>query len=221
MTLVGAECLLMAVMAYDCYVAILHPLHYSVLMCPTVCIFMVVGTWLDALLNAFINVVYVLNLPYCGSRDIHHFFLEIPALLELVCADTSLYENGLFVSGVVFLLFPISTIMASYGQILYTVLRLGLNMGMRKTLATCSSHTIVVTLFYGLVIIKYFLLKAYHTVEQDKVVSIFYTIFTPMLNPLIYSLRNRDGWSPQESLQKKSNHKKLISIENRRRKDRP
>lgn len=221
MTLVGAECLLMAVMAYDCYVAIFHPLHYSVLMCPTVCIFMVVGTWLAALLNAFINVVYVLNLPYCGSKDIHHFFCEIPALLKLVCADTSLYENSLFVSGVVFLLFPISAIMASYGQILYTVLRLGLNMGMRKTLATCSSHMIVVTLFYGLVIIKYFLLKAYHTAEQDKVVSIFYTILTPVLNPLIYSLRNRDGWSPQESLQKKSNHKKLISTENRRRKDRP
>eukprot|EP00069_Balaena_mysticetus_P007237 bmy_19044T0 len=191
-------------MAYDRYVAIFHPLHYSVLMCPTVCIFMVAGTWLDALLNAFIHVVYVLNLPYCGSREIHHFFCEIPALLKLVCADTSLYENGLFVSGVVFLLFPISAIMASYGQILYTVLRLGLNMGMRKTLATCSSHMIVVTLFYGIVIIKYFLLKVYHTAEQDKVVSIFYTILTPMLNPLIYSLRNRDGWSPQESLQKKN-----------------
>ncbi|XP_008708106.2 olfactory receptor 2T27-like [Ursus maritimus] len=190
-TLVGAECLL-AVMAYDRYVAICHPLHYSVLMCPVVCAFMVTGTWLGALLNALIHVIYTLSLPYCASREIHHFFCEIPALLKLVCADTSLYENGLFVSGVLFLLFPISAIMASYGQILSTILRLRSNLGMRKALATCSSHMIVVSLFYGSAIIKYFLPKAYHTEEQDKVVSVFYTILTPMLNPLIYSLRNKD-----------------------------
>ncbi|XP_045634883.1 LOW QUALITY PROTEIN: olfactory receptor 2T27-like [Ursus americanus] len=191
-TLVGAECLLLAVMAYDRYVAICHPLHYSVLMCPVVCAFMVTGTWLGALLNALIHVIYTLSLPYCASREIHHFFCEIPALLKLVCADTSLYENGLFVSGVLFLLFPISAIMASYGQILSTILRLRSNLGMRKALATCSSHMIVVSLFYGSAIIKYFLPKAYHTEEQDKVVSVFYTILTPMLNPLIYSLRNKD-----------------------------
>ncbi|XP_055286311.1 olfactory receptor 2L8-like [Moschus berezovskii] len=191
MTLVGAECLL-AVMAYDRYVAICHPLHYSILMRPTVCIFMVAGTWLSALINAFIHVFYVLNLPFCGSREIRHFFCEIPALLKLVCADTSLYENGLFISGFIFLLFPISAIMASYGQILSTVLRLELNMGMRKALSICSSHMIVVILFYGTAIIKYFLPKAYHTAEQDKVVSIFYTILTPVLNPLIYSLRNKE-----------------------------
>uniref|UniRef100_A0A452VKT1 Olfactory receptor n=1 Tax=Ursus maritimus TaxID=29073 RepID=A0A452VKT1_URSMA len=191
-TLVGAECLLLAVMAYDRYVAICHPLHYSVLMCPVVCAFMMTGTWLGALLNALIHVIYTLSLPYCASREIHHFFCEIPALLKLVCADTSLYENGLFVSGVLFLLFPISAIMASYGQILSTILRLRSNLGMRKALATCSSHMIVVSLFYGSAIIKYFLPKAYHTEEQDKVVSVFYTILTPMLNPLIYSLRNKD-----------------------------
>ncbi|XP_026363336.2 olfactory receptor 2T27-like [Ursus arctos] len=191
-TLVGAECLLLAVMAYDRYVAICHPLHYSVLMCPVVCAFMVTGTWLGALLNALIHVIYTLSLPYCASREIHHFFCEIPALLKLVCADTSLYENGLFVSGVLFLLFPISAIMASYGQILSTILRLRSNLGMRKALATCSSHMIVVSLFYGSAIIKYFLPKAYHTEEQDKVVSVFYTILTPMLSPLIYSLRNKD-----------------------------
>ncbi|XP_055968296.1 olfactory receptor 2T27-like [Sorex fumeus] len=192
MTLVGAECLLLAVMAYDRYVAICHPLHYSVLMRPTVCALMVSGTWLGALLNALIHVIYVLTLPYCASREIHHFFCEIPALLKLVCADTSQYENGLYVSGVVFLLVPISAIMTSYGRILSTVLGLGSNLGMRKALATCSSHMTVVLLFYGTAIFKYFLPKAYHTAEQDKVVSVFYTILTPMLNPLIYSLRNKE-----------------------------
>ncbi|XP_037655508.1 olfactory receptor 2T2-like [Choloepus didactylus] len=191
MTLCAAECFLLAVMAYDRYVAICHPLRYSVLMCPAVCAFLVAGTWLGSLLNALVHVIYVLNLPYCASREIHHFFCEIPALLKLVCADTSLYENGLFVSGGVFLLIPISAIMASYGQILSLVLRLGSNLGMRKALATCSSHMIVVFLFYGTAIIKYFLPKAYHTAEQDEVVSVFYTIVTPMLNPLIYSLCNK------------------------------
>ncbi|XP_037655510.1 olfactory receptor 2T2-like [Choloepus didactylus] len=191
-TLLGAEFLLLAVMAYDRYVAICHPLHYSVLMRPTVCAFLVTGTWLGSLFNALAHAIYILNLPYCSSLEIHHFICEIPALLKLVCADTTHYENGLHVSSVVFLLIPISAIMASYGQILSTVLRLGSNLGTRKALTTCSSHMIVVSLFYGTAIIKYFLPKAYHTTEQDEVVSVFYTIVTPMLNPLIYSLRNKE-----------------------------
>ncbi|XP_004453801.3 olfactory receptor 2V1-like [Dasypus novemcinctus] len=190
--LFSAECILLAVMAYDRYVAICRPLHYSVLMCPTVCVLMVAGTWLVALLNALVHVIYTLNLPYCSSRIIQHFFCEIPALLKLVCADTSLYENGIFISGVAFLLIPLSVILASYCQIISTVLRLGSNLGMRKALATCSSHMIVVSLFYGTAIIMYFFPKAYHTPVQDEVVAVFYTILTPMLNPLIYSLRNRD-----------------------------
>ncbi|KAM6224131.1 olfactory receptor 2T27-like [Rhynchocyon petersi] len=191
-TLMGTECLLLTVMAYDRYVAICHPLHYTILMRPTVYGSMVIGTWLGALINALIHVIYTLSLPYCASREIHHFFCEIPALLKLVCADTSVYENTLFVSGVVFFLIPISVIMISYGKILATVLGVGSNLGMKKALATCSSHMIVVSLFFGTAIMKYFLPKAYHTAEQDEVVSVFYTILTPMLNPLIYSLRNKE-----------------------------
>ncbi|XP_006894050.1 PREDICTED: olfactory receptor 2T27-like [Elephantulus edwardii] len=192
MTLVAAECLLLAVMAYDRYVAICHPLRYTIFMRPLVCVLMVVGCWSGALLNAFIHVVYTLTLPYCMSREIHNFFCEIPALLKLACADTSQYEKGLFVSGVIFLLPPISAITVSYGRILSTVLRIGSSMGLRKTLATCSSHMAVVSLFYGAAIIKYLLPKSYHSAEQDVIVSVFYTILTPMLNPLIYSLRNKD-----------------------------
>ncbi|XP_006894058.1 PREDICTED: olfactory receptor 2M5-like [Elephantulus edwardii] len=191
-TLMGAECFLLAVMAYDRYVAICHPLHYSILMRPTIYGSMMIATWLGALLNALIHVIYTLNLPYCASRKIHHFFCEIPALLELVCADVTLYENGLFVSGVVVLIAPIAVIMVSYGKILSTVLGLGSNLGRKKALATCSSHMIVVSLFYGTAIMKYFLPKAYHTAEQDEILSIFYTILTPMVNPLIYCLRNKE-----------------------------
>ncbi|XP_006894055.1 PREDICTED: olfactory receptor 2T2-like [Elephantulus edwardii] len=191
-TLVGAECLLLAVMAYDRYVAICQPLRYSILMRPAMYHFMTIGTWLGSLLDALIHVIYTLNLPYCASREIHHFFCEIPALLKLVCADTSTYENGVFFSGVVFFLIPVSAIMVSYGKILSTVLGLGSNSGMKKALATCASHMIVVFLFYGTAIMKYFLPKSYHTAEKDEVLSIFYTILTPMLNPLIYSLRNKE-----------------------------
>nr|XP_058133819.1 olfactory receptor 2T11-like [Dasypus novemcinctus] len=191
-TLFGSECLLLAVMAYDRYVAICHPLRYSILMRPTMCAFLVAGTWLGALFNALVHAIYILNLPYCSSRVIHHFFCEIPALLKLVCADISLYEKVIFISCVVFFLLPMFAVMASYGQIFATVLRLGSNLGMRKALTTCSSHITVVSLFYGAAIIKYFLPKSYHTAKLDKVVSVFYTILTPMLNPLIYSLRNKD-----------------------------
>ncbi|XP_076994296.1 olfactory receptor 2AG2-like [Tamandua tetradactyla] len=191
-TLAAAECLLLAVMAYDRYVAICHPLRYSALMRPRVCAFTVAGSWLASLLNSLVHTIYVLNLPYCASREIHHFLCEIPALLKVICGDTSSYEDGLFVSGVLVLLIPISVIMASYGQILSTVLRLGSKVGMRKALATCSSHMIVVSFFYGTAIVMYLVPKSYRTALQDEVASVFYTIVTPMLNPLIYSLRNKD-----------------------------
>ncbi|XP_057346432.1 olfactory receptor 2Z1-like [Manis pentadactyla] len=163
-----------------------------ILMCPRVCTLLVLMSWLGALLNASIHIIYTMNLPYCASRQIHHFFCEIPHLLKLVCADTSQYEKGIFVSGVIFLLPLIPAILASYGHILFTVLGMRSSLGLRKTLATCSSHLTVVSLFYGALIFKYFLPKSYHPPERDEVHSIFYTILTTTLNPLIYSLRNKD-----------------------------
>ncbi|XP_017526837.3 olfactory receptor 2T27-like [Manis javanica] len=191
-TLIGSECLLLAVMAYDRYVAICHPLHYPILLRPRVCTLLVLTSWLGALLNASIHVIYTMNLPFCASREIHHFFCEIPHLLKLVCTDTSQYEKGIFVSGFIFLLPPFSAILASYGCILSTVLGTGSSLGLRKALTTCSSHMIVVSLFYGASIIKYILPKSHNSPEQDEVLSAFYTILTPTLNPLIYSLRNKD-----------------------------
>ncbi|XP_037356770.1 olfactory receptor 2AJ1-like [Talpa occidentalis] len=191
-TLWGSECLLLAVMAYDRYVAICQPLRYPILMRPKVCVLLILVTWLGAFFNALIHVVYTLTLPYCASREIHHFFCEIPALLKVVCADTSGYEKGIFVSAVIFFVLPISGILCSYGRILSTVLGMRSTQGLKKTLGTCSSHMTVVLLFYGPAIIKYILPKSYHSPGQEEVLSVFYTIISPMLNPLIYSLRNRD-----------------------------
>ncbi|XP_006277617.2 olfactory receptor 2T1-like [Alligator mississippiensis] len=192
LTMGAAECLLLAVMAYDRYVAICNPLKYSILLSQRVCLSLAGGVWIGASGDALINTVYTMYLPYCGSKAIDHFFCESPALMKLSCSDTSLYETLVFVSGIVLLLIPSSIILASYTCILSTVLKMKSTKGQQKALATCSSHMTVVGLFYGAAIFMYMRPSAYHSPEQDKIVSLFYTIVTPVLNPLIYSLRNRD-----------------------------
>ncbi|XP_037374347.1 olfactory receptor 2AG2-like [Talpa occidentalis] len=179
-------------MAYDRYVAICQPLRYPILMRPMVSVFLILVTWLGASFNVLIHVVYTLTLPYCAYREIHHFFCDIPALLKVVCADTSRYKKGIFVSAVTFFILPISGILCSYGRILSTVLGMQSTQGLKKILGTCSSHLTVVLLFYGPAIIKYILPNSYHSLGQDVVLSVFYTIISPMLKPLIYSLPNRD-----------------------------
>ncbi|XP_006039190.2 olfactory receptor 2T11-like [Alligator sinensis] len=192
LTMGAAECLLLAVMAYDRYVAICNPLKYSIILSQRVCLSLAGGVWIGALGDALIHTVYTMYLPYCGSKAIDHFFCESPALLKLSCSDTSLYETLVFMSGIVLLLIPSSIILASYTCILSTVLKMKSTKGQQKALATCSSHMTVVGLFYGAAIFMYMRPSAYHSPEQDKIVSLFYTIVTPVLNPLIYSLRNRD-----------------------------
>ncbi|OBS74315.1 hypothetical protein A6R68_15148 [Neotoma lepida] len=192
MFLGAAECLLLALMAYDRYVAICNPLRYPVLMSRRVCLLMVVASWLGGSLNASIQTSLTLQFPYCGSRKISHFFCEVPSLLMLACADTEAYEQVLFVTGVVVLLVPITFITTSYALILAAVLRMRSVEGRQKALATCSSHLTVVNLFYGPLVYTYMLPASYHSPGQDDVVSVFYTVLTPMLNPVIYSLRNKE-----------------------------
>ncbi|XP_057630825.1 olfactory receptor 56-like [Chionomys nivalis] len=192
LTLLGDECFLLAFMAYDRYVAISKPLRYSVVMSRRVCWLMVAGSWLFGLVDGLIQAVFTLRFPYCGSQEIDHFFCEVPAVLKLACADTSLYETMIYVCCVLMLLLPFSVISASYLRILVAVLRMHSAEGRQKAFATCSSHMMVVSLFYGAAMITYMRPQAYHSSKQDKVVSAFYTMITPMLNPLIYSLRNKE-----------------------------
>ncbi|XP_059570373.1 olfactory receptor 2V1-like [Alligator mississippiensis] len=188
----GAECLLLAVMAYDRYVAICNPLQYPILLSRRVCLGLAAGAWVGAAADALIHSVYAIHLPYCGSKDIDQFFCEVQSLLKLSCSDTSQYETLVFVSGIVLLLIPSSIILASYTCILATVLRMKSTKGQQKALATCSSHLTAVGMFYGAAIFMYLRPKVPHSPEQDKMAPVFYTIVTPVLNPLIYSLRNRD-----------------------------
>uniref|UniRef100_A0A2I3RQM7 Olfactory receptor n=1 Tax=Pan troglodytes TaxID=9598 RepID=A0A2I3RQM7_PANTR len=172
LTLAGAEVFLLAAMAYDRYAAVCRPLHYPLLMNQRVC--------------------QLLVFPFCQSRKILSFFCETPALLKLSCSDVSLYKTLIYLCCILMLLAPIMVISSSYTLILHLIHRMNSAAGCRKALATCSSHMIIVLLFFGASFYTYMLPSSYHTAEQDMMVSAFYTIFTPVLNPLIYSLRNKD-----------------------------
>ncbi|NP_001376747.1 olfactory receptor family 2 subfamily V member 2 [Bos taurus] len=190
--LVGSEGLLLGLMAYDRYVAISHPLHYPILMSQRVCLQIVGSSWVFGITDGLIQMVVVMTFPYCGLREVDHFFCEMLSLLKLACIDTSIFENVIFACCVFMLFLPFSIIVASYARILRTVLHMHSAQAVRKALATCSSHLTAVFLFYGAAMFIYLRPKRYRAPSHDKVVSVFYTVLTPMLNPLIYSLRNRE-----------------------------
>ncbi|XP_025843116.1 olfactory receptor 2T33-like [Vulpes vulpes] len=192
LTLGGGECFLLAAMAYDRYVAICHPLRYHILMNQKLCLHMTAGSWLLGGVDGLMQAGATLSFPYCHSREINHFFCEAPTLVRLACADTMFFELFMYVCCVLMLLIPLSLILASYSLILAAVLRMQSTAAQKKAFATCSSHLAVVGLFYGAIIFIYMRPKSYHSVAYDKVISAFYTIFTPVLNPLIYSVRNKE-----------------------------
>ncbi|XP_060124683.1 olfactory receptor 2A5-like isoform X1 [Zootoca vivipara] len=186
------ECILLAVMAYDRYVAICHPLHYTVLMNKRVCMKLAVATWMSGLLLPVAHTVLTWRLPFCGPNLIDHFFCEMPALLKLACADTKIVEKVTSVGCIFTLLIPISFILMTYIRILASVLKIQSAHGQHKAFSTCVSHVSVVVLFYGSAMFMYMRPESSHSADSDKIVSLFYSIFTPMFNPMIYSLRNKD-----------------------------
>ncbi|XP_031210091.1 olfactory receptor 2T29-like [Mastomys coucha] len=192
LTLAGSEFFLLASMSYDRYVAICHPLRYPVLMNYRVCLLLLSVCWLLGSLDGFIFTPITMNLSFCGSREIHQFFCEVPTMTKLSCSDTWLYETLMYVCCVLMLLIPVTVISGSYSSILLNVLRMNSAEGRKKALATCSSHMTVVMLFYGAAVYTYMLPASLPTPEKDMVASVFYTIVTPLLNPLIYSFRNKN-----------------------------
>ncbi|XP_012509781.1 PREDICTED: olfactory receptor 2D3 [Propithecus coquereli] len=191
--LVGCtECALLAVMSYDRYVAVCKPLHYSTIMTQQVCLKLAIGSWASGTLVSLVDTTFTFHLPYQGRNIINHYFCELPALLKLASADTYSTEMAIFAMGVIILLAPVSLILASYWHIISTVIQMRSGEGRLKAFSTCGSHLIVVVLFYGSGIFTYMRPNSKTTKVQDKMISVFYTMVTPMLNPIIYSLRNKD-----------------------------
>lgn len=191
-SLFGAECFLLAVMAYDRYAAICYPLQYPQLMNWNVCGLLAASSWILGVFDGIVDVAATLSFSYCGSREIPQFFCDITALLRLSCTDTSTFETLVFICCVVMLLFPLSLIIISYTRVIITVIRMSSGEGRHKAFTTCSSHLVVVGMYYGAAMFIYMRPTSNRSPAQDKMVSAFYTILTPMLNPLIYSLRNKD-----------------------------
>ncbi|XP_037374435.1 olfactory receptor 2G3-like [Talpa occidentalis] len=190
----ATECLLLAVMAYDRYAAVCQPLHYTVIMHPQLCQKMVVTSWLGGLGAALILCSLTLQLPRCGNRDIDNFFCEITDLFKMACIYSKVIQSVFSALSVIFLLLPLSLILTSYGVITHAVMRIKSASRWRKIFNTCGSHLTVVTLFYGTLISVYLKPQKNNSTSQNegKFITLFYTIITPGLNPLIYSLRNKD-----------------------------
>ncbi|XP_065768110.1 olfactory receptor 2B2 [Muntiacus reevesi] len=186
------ECLLLAVMSFDRFVAICRPLHYSIIMHQRLCLQLAAASWVSGFSNSVLQSTLTLQMPLCGHKEVDHFFCEVPALLRLSCVDTTANEAELFFISVLFLLIPVTLILISYAFIVQAVLRIQSVEGRQKAFGTCGSHLIVVSLFYGTAIYMYLQPPSPASKDRGKMVSLFYGIFTPMLNPLIYTLRNKD-----------------------------
>ncbi|XP_030051346.1 olfactory receptor 1361-like [Microcaecilia unicolor] len=191
-TLGVTEGFLLAVMAYDRYVAICNPLRYTIVMSRRICSCLVGGSWIVTSLHALLHTMMVSDLLFCGPNTIHHFFCDILPLLKLSCSDTSNYELVIFTEASVIGLGPFLCILISYVYIIAAILKVRSAEGRRKAFSTCSSHLTIVTLFYGTIIFMYFRPSSAYFLDRDMLVTVMYTVLTPMLNPFIYSLRNKE-----------------------------
>uniref|UniRef100_A0A674KCP9 Olfactory receptor n=1 Tax=Terrapene triunguis TaxID=2587831 RepID=A0A674KCP9_9SAUR len=190
--LIVTECFLLAAMAYDRYVAICNPLLYRVVMCPRLCAQLMAGSFLAGCVNSMAQTTGMLTLTFCGSNVIDLFFCDISPLLSLANSDSSI--NHVVLLAVTYLTGVLSglIVLISYVFILNAILRIRSAEGRLKAFSTCTSHLTAVTIFYGSGLFIYLQPSTKHSRDQDKVVSVFYTVVTPMLNPLIYSLRNKE-----------------------------
>ncbi|KAL1789289.1 olfactory receptor 9I1-like [Sigmodon hispidus] len=188
----STECFLLAVMAYDRYVAISNPLLYTVAMSPRKCWSLVVGAYVCGLSGSIQRTTCTFSLSFCEDNMINFFFCDLPPLLKLACSDTTNAEIVIVLFGNFVILVNAVIILISYLLIIKTIMRIKSSGGRSKTFSTCVSHLIAVVLFFGTLTFMYIRSGSGKSIEEDKIVSVFYTVIIPMLNPLIYSLRNKD-----------------------------
>ncbi|XP_074705212.1 olfactory receptor 6B1-like [Strix aluco] len=190
--LVCTECVLLAVMAYDRYVAICNPLRYPVIMNHRVCMQLAMGSWLVGFLISVLKVVFISQLSFCGPSVINHFYCDISPLLNLSCTERLVAEMVDFVFALLILLIPLSVIIISYMCIISTILCIPMAQNRKKAFSTCVSHLTVVIIFFSATLYMYARPRSVHSLDLNKLVSIIYAVATPMLNPFIYCLRNQE-----------------------------
>ncbi|KAG8585421.1 hypothetical protein GDO81_005022, partial [Engystomops pustulosus] len=189
---VSLECFLLGVMAYDRYVAICNPLLYMILMKKRFCVQLVGFAYLGGYLNASIHTSCTFQLPFCKSNKIDHFYCDVPPLLKLSCSDTTANELVMFIFGGLAEISSLTTIMVSYSYIISTILNINSQQGRKKSFSTCTSHLMTVGIFYSTIVFMYLRPSSSYAMSQDRIASVFYTVIIPMLNPLIYGLRNKE-----------------------------
>ena len=186
------DSLLLGVMAYDRCMAICHPLHYTTIMREGLCMFLLAGSWLLSCVVALSHTILLAQLSFCVDSIIPHVFCDLAALLKLSCSDASVNELVIFTAETAVVILPLSGVLVSYGLTGASILRVPSTKGICKALSTCGSHLSVVSLFYGTIMALYFSTSSVKSKDKDMIASLMYTLVTPMLNPFIYSLRNRD-----------------------------
>ncbi|XP_006107454.1 olfactory receptor 7A10-like [Myotis lucifugus] len=188
----GLDDFLLAVMAYDRYVGICHPLHYMVIMNPRLCGLLVLMSWVIGVLNSLLQSLIVLPLSFCTDLEIPNFFCELKEVVQLACSDTFLNNMVMYFVAVLLAGGPLAGILYSYSKIVSSICTISSAQGKYKAFSTCASHLSVVSLFYGTILGVYLISAATHSSHSSIAASVMYTVVTPMLNPFIYSLRNRD-----------------------------
>ncbi|XP_008840220.1 olfactory receptor 5A2-like [Nannospalax galili] len=186
------ECLLLAAMAYDRHAAVCNPLLYMALMSHTLCLKMLAGAYVGGFLSSLIETCCIYQHDFCGSNVINHFFCDLPPVLALSCSDTFTSQVVTFILGVVVGLVSALVVFISYGYIAAAVLRISSTKGRTKAFSTCASHLTAVSLLYGSGLFMYMRPSSSYSLSRDKVISVFYAVVIPMMNPIIYSFRNKD-----------------------------
>ncbi|XP_078292871.1 olfactory receptor 7A17-like [Panthera onca] len=184
--------ILLTVMAYDRFVAICQPLHYMVIMNPKFCGILLLVCWLLSIFNSLLHDLLILRLSFCTDLEIYHFFCEVKQVIQLACSDTFLNDLGTYLAGGFLGGFPLTVILSSYSRIVTSILRISSVRGKYKAFSTCGSHLSMVSLFYGTSLGVYLSSAAAQNSRESTIASVMYTVVTPMLNPFIYGLRNRD-----------------------------
>ncbi|KAM3920475.1 olfactory receptor 1f45-like [Leptodactylus fuscus] len=191
LTLGSVECFLLAVMAYDRFAAICRPLHYNTIMSRTMCIRLTAASWIISFSNSILQVVYTFQMSFCHPY-VNHFFCEVPPFIKISCSDTWLHEVAMYIATGIAASLSFFLTLISYIHILSTIFKISSAEGRYRALSTCGSHIIVVTMYYGTIMILYLRPHSHSSSGLDKSVSLLYSTVTPMLNPIIYSVRNKD-----------------------------